>query len=41
MGGKKAELQRLVPIPWQWEVKKHGDNSFLTVFPNAGISSDG
>jgi hypothetical protein len=30
-----GEVQRLVPIPWQWEVKKHGHNSFLTLFPNA------
>ena len=31
----KGELERLVPIPWQWELKEHGDNAFLTVFPNA------
>jgi len=30
-----AELQRLVPVPWQWEVKEHGVNSFLAAFPDA------
>jgi len=27
----KGELERLVPISWQWD----GNNAFLTVFPNA------
>ncbi|KAJ1281684.1 hypothetical protein BS78_04G324700 [Paspalum vaginatum] len=31
----KGELERLVPITWQWEIKEHGENEFLTVFPNA------
>jgi hypothetical protein len=31
----QGELERLVPVTWQWEVKEHGANSFLTAFPNA------
>jgi hypothetical protein len=30
----KGELERLVPIQWQWDIKDHGTNEFLTVFPN-------
>jgi hypothetical protein len=30
----KGELERLVPIQWQWDIKDHGINEFLTVFPN-------
>ncbi|WVZ90621.1 LOW QUALITY PROTEIN: hypothetical protein U9M48_036906 [Paspalum notatum var. saurae] len=31
----KAELERLVPVPWEWDIKEHGENTFLTVFPSA------
>ncbi|WVZ81053.1 hypothetical protein U9M48_028479, partial [Paspalum notatum var. saurae] len=31
----KGELERLVPVSWQWEVKEHKENQFLTNFPSA------
>jgi hypothetical protein len=31
-----AELGRLIPERWQWEVTQHENNSFIVMFPSRG-----
>src|SRR6266498_230256 len=30
----KAELERLIPIIWDWTIQANGDNQFIVSFPN-------